>query len=225
MTRSRIVVRACSLICLIGLLPVLFSAAVAGQESQFPFALGRLGETQTGPYVQSGPAVVKILLRLAEDEGYTSDEATALADVLSALLSGDVPPGTLLQVSKDLLVAMSPADLLTTLDELGQRIVGGEPPGQVANDLLERGSGKDDSPGNGHGKPDDPGKGNDEDDEDVDDEDADLDDEDEDLDDDDEDTDLDDEDTDLDDDHEDDPGNGHGKPDDPGNGKGKGKDK
>ena len=141
---------------------------------------------------------MKILLRLAEDEEYTSDEATALADVLSALLSGDVPPGTLLQVSKDLLAAMSPADLLTTLDELGQRVLDGEPPGQVANDLLERGNGKDDHPGSGHGKPDVPGKGNEENDEDVDDEGADLDDEDE----------------------TDDPSDGHGKPDKPGKGNG-----
>ena len=231
MARSRIAARACPLICLIGLLPVLFSAAVAGQESEFPFALGRLGDTQTGPYVQSGPAVVKLVLRLAGEEEYTSEQATALAEALTVLLGGDVPPGTLLQVSKDLLAAMSPADLLSTLDELGQRILDGEPPGQVANDLLERGSGKDGHPGSGHGKPDVSGKGNDEKDEDVDDEDADLDDEDKDDDpgnghgkpdtpgkgNDENDKDVDNEDADLDDD---DPGNGHGKRDDPGTGTG-----
>jgi len=192
MILGRRVIRNCLLVSFIGLATFVFAATLAAQEDDYPFALGRLGGTQTGPYVQSGPAVVKLVLRLAEEEEYTSEQATALAEALTVLLKGDLPPGTLLQASKELLAAMSPADLLVALDELGRRIMDGEPPGQVANDLLER--------GNGHGKPDTPGKGSGEDDEDedLDDDDADLDDEDE----------------------ADDPGNGHGKPDTPGKGSG-----
>jgi len=142
-------------LCMIGILVGVFVLVAGAQEDGYPLALGRLGETQTGPYVQSGPAVVKILLRLAEEQEYTPAQATALADAVARLLGDEVPPGTILQVSKDLLETLSPDDMLAALDELGTRIMNDEPPGQVANELLGRGNAKkadpeDEGASNGH---------------------------------------------------------------------------
>ena len=126
--------------------------SVAAEDGGFPSAFGWVDGPHAGPNVQSGPAVVKLILRLAEEEGYTYAQSCALADALTLLLNNDVPPGIILNVSVELLEALSPADLLSTLGELGQRILAGEPPGQVANDLLERGNaGGNSGGGNGNG--------------------------------------------------------------------------
>jgi len=145
-----------SIACAVGLAVIAVSASAAGQEADYPFAFGTLTRTQSGPAVQSGPGVIQTLLRLAFNEEYTFEQADALAEAVGLLIGDDVPPGTILQVSKDLLAELTPTDLLSALEELGQRIIDGEPPGQVANDLLGRGNGN----GNGRDNHENNGNGN-----------------------------------------------------------------
>ena len=124
-----------------GVLGVALSFAVAAEEIVFPPAFATLGSTQTGSDVQSASGVIKTIHRLALDCGYTDAEADELVSAVGTLIDSDIPPGALLQVAKALLPDLGAADLVIVLGELGQLILDGVPPGQAANQLLERGKG------------------------------------------------------------------------------------
>jgi len=136
---------------------IALSAVVIAGDEGFPLAFGDPGSVQSGSHVQSGSGVVKALLRLAREGDYTSEQADALAEIVGILIESGVPPGTILQVSKTLLASLTPVELIATLEDLGQRISNGEPPGQAANQILERGNashgnaGNRSSGGNGNG--------------------------------------------------------------------------
>jgi len=146
-----------SLLFAIALLMIVGLSALAG-AADLPLAWGSGEPPVDGLAVQSASGVLQKLHSLALEADYTEDEADALAAALRVLIEDDVPPGTLLQVSKKLLPNLSESDLLSSLSELGQRIADGEAPGQVANEILNRGNARngeaegDDNGSNGNGK-------------------------------------------------------------------------
>jgi hypothetical protein len=138
---ARFLIRNVLIAGIAGVLGVALSFAVAAEEIVFPPAFATLGSTQTGSDVQSASGVIKTIHRLALDCGYTDAEADELVSAVGTLIDSDIPPGTLLQVAKALLPDLGAADLVIVLEELGQLILDGVPPGQAANQLLERGKG------------------------------------------------------------------------------------
>ena len=149
MLSARALLRNSLTVCIAAIIGLVVSVAVAAEEGDFPLVFASMAQVQSGPNVQSASGVITTLHRLALEEGYTDAEADALVAALRVLLDSNVPPGTILHVSRELLSDLSAADLLTTLEELGQLIDGGMPPGQAANQILERGNGNSGS-GNGN---------------------------------------------------------------------------
>ena len=137
MPSARSVLRSGLIVCIAGIIGLAVSATVAAEETGFPFAFGTLADVQTA----SG--VINIICRLAVLEDYTDAELEALVAAIGGLIDSDVPvpPGIVLRVSRQLLSELTPEDLLIRLEELGERIANGEPPGQVANEILRRGNG------------------------------------------------------------------------------------
>jgi len=144
-----------ALICVLSIVAATLSFGAVAKAGGFPLALAELGDVQTGSEVQTASGVIKTLLRLALEEEYPPETVDALAEVVGRLIGEGIPPGTILQVSRSLLESLAPTDLFTALEELGAQISAGEPPGQAANKILERGNAKNDaetSPGNGNGE-------------------------------------------------------------------------
>jgi hypothetical protein len=139
--------------CIIGVMGLAVSVAVAAEEGGFPLTFATLGGVQTGSGEPSAVGVIATLYRLALEEGYTDAEAEALLSTVGTLIESDIPPGTILHVSKGLFSDLSAADLLIALEKLGELIlIDGVPPGQAANQLLERGNGNTgDNAGGGNG--------------------------------------------------------------------------
>jgi len=159
MLNTRFLLRNNLIVCIAGIIGLAVSVAVAAEEGGFPLAFGTLGTVQSGSNVQSASGVIETLYRLALEEGYTDAEAEALIAAAGGLIDGDVPPGTLLHISRELLSDLDAAELLTTLEELEQLIAEGVPPGQAANEILERGNGNNGN-GNSNDYNDDNGNGN-----------------------------------------------------------------
>jgi len=195
MGNARLVLRSRLIICIVGIVGIAISLVATAEDGDFQLVFATLSEVQTGSDVQSASGVIRTLYRLALEEGYTDIQADALMVAVAGLIASEIPPGTILQVSKQLLEDVTPDELLAKLAELEQRIADGESPGRVANDILGRGNGNGNAGGNGN-----------EEDEDLDDEDEDLDDEDE----------------NLNDEDDDDNGNGNGNGNAGGNGNGNG---
>ena len=127
-----------------GIAALALSVVGTADEGDFSLASAILGDVPTDSDVQSASGVIKTLHRLALEEGYADGELDALANTLVDLIADGIPPGTLLQVAKQLLSDLSAGDLVSTLEQVGERIAAGEPPGQVANEILGRGNAKED---------------------------------------------------------------------------------
>jgi hypothetical protein len=139
--------------CIISMMGLAVSVAVTAEEGGFPLAFATLGGVQTGSGEPSAVGVVTTLYHLALADGYTDDQMEVFLDLIGRLIDDGVPPGTILHVSKGLLSDPSAPDLVTALERLGELIlVDGVPPGQAANQLLERGNGNSgDIAGGGNG--------------------------------------------------------------------------
>jgi hypothetical protein len=143
MLDTRSVLRSGLIVCIAGIVGLAVSAAVAAGEGGFPLAFATAGNVQSGSHVQSASGVLKTLHRLALDADYTEAEAEALVAAAARLIeTGGIPPGIILVVSRQLVSGMTAEQLIETLEEIARRIAGGEPPGQVVNEILTRGNGK-----------------------------------------------------------------------------------
>lgn len=144
MLDTRSVLRCGLIACIAGIVGLALSVAVAAGEGGFPLAFATQQNVQSGSNVQSASGVLKTLYRLALEEGYSEADAEDIVAAAARLIQiGSVPPGTILQVSKQLLLTDLPAaELIGLLEEIAQRIANGEPPGQVINEILTRGNGK-----------------------------------------------------------------------------------
>jgi len=139
-------------------LAMIVGLSISASAADFPLAWGTTESTEDGSSVQSASGVVQTLYDLALEADYTHEEAETLASTVRTLIGDGIPPGTLLQVSRKLLLDLSAPELVSSLAELGERIADGEAPGQVANEILDRGSARngetegDDDGNNGNGK-------------------------------------------------------------------------
>jgi len=146
MSNRQLGLRSALICCIIGIIGLAVSVAVAAAEGGFPLAFGTPGGVQTGSGEPSAVGVVTTLHHLALANDYTDDQMEAFGDLIERLIDGGVPPGILLQVSKKLLSERDPDAFLSMLEQLGQDIAAGTPPGQAANAILEKGGGN----GNGN---------------------------------------------------------------------------
>jgi hypothetical protein len=143
MLDTRSVLRCGLIVCIAGAVGIAVSVAVAAGEGGFPLALATPGSVQSGSQVQSASGVLKTLYRLALDADYTEADAEDIVAAAARLIeTGSIPPGLILQVSRQFLSDLTAAELIGLLEEIAQRIADGEPPGQVVNDIVERGNGK-----------------------------------------------------------------------------------
>lgn len=142
MLDTRSVLRSGLIVCIAGIVGLAVSLAAAAGEGGFPLALATAGNVQSGSNVQSASGVLKTLYRLAL-ENYENAEAEALVAAAARLIeTGGIPPGIILVVSRQLVSVMTAEQLIETLEEIARRIAGGEPAGQVVNEILTRGNGK-----------------------------------------------------------------------------------
>ena len=142
MLDTRSVLRSGLIVCIAGIVGLAVSLAAAAGEGGFPLAFATPGSVQSGSNVQSASGVLKTLYRLAL-ENYENAEAEALVAAAARLIeTGGIPPGIILVVSRQLVSGMTAEQLIETLEEIARRIAGGEPPGQVVNEILTRGNGK-----------------------------------------------------------------------------------
>lgn len=140
MLDTRSVLRSGLIVCIAGIVGLAVSLAAAAGEGGFPLAFATPGSVQSGSNVQSASGVLKTLYRLAL-ENYENAEAEALVAAAARLIESGMPPGVILQISRQLLSELTAVELISLLEEIARRIAGGEPPGQVVNDILERGNG------------------------------------------------------------------------------------